>query len=176
MKLNKMIKTLAIASILCAATGAIFVNPSVASANDAPTFYMKAGAEINIANTSYGGIRWTTVVEQGYQPEANVDNYTFGTLVMPTATYEAVTDGKYINVASAVNLECGEITTTTLTEDRQFYSAISYDDLVAANSSFTDEQLKAAYALELTAVSNQVKPLVQPVSGRQRLHPFSPVS
>lgn len=154
---------LALASTLCLAAGA--VSTTTASATDASaTFYMATGAQVNKTNYEYGGIRWAATIEVGYQPVENVETYTFGTFVMPTTAYEAVADGNYAAVEGAVNIIYGDVLTTTLTEDLTYYAAISYDDIVddykakyPEKTDWTDAEIatitKAAYALELTAVS-----------------------
>ncbi len=166
MKLNKKIGILSLASALCLTMGAVCVNEvaSASTANPDATMVMASGAAVN-KTTDYGGIRWTTTVGQGFAVN-NATNLSFGTFVIPTATYENASAGTEIKDMSGVmNLQYNEGTamdTANFEETTGFtyYSAIQYDDIVAdykkayPTTQKTDAEIATeAYKLELTAIS-----------------------
>lgn len=166
MKMKRTITALMMASVAFSAAGFLMMPKMVANADGESKFYMEAGAGVNIDDESYGGIRWTTVVEEGYTPAQGVTmkDVSFGTFVVPTATYQEEAASTEIRYMTGVVDVVSNITGADVLEgDVTYYSAIKYDDIIAdykeANglTELTEAQttrlLKKAYAMELTAVS-----------------------
>ena len=165
MTMNKKIGILSLACALCLTVGTVSVNMTTASAAGDTTAVMTmlSGAAVN-KTTDYGGIRWATTVDQGFMVDGET-SLSFGTFVMPTATYNAEKATKDVNEMTGVmNLQyqkgAKQDTTNFDKDGLTFYSAISYDTIVAdykaayPNTQKDDEEIaKQAYKLELTAIS-----------------------
>jgi hypothetical protein len=168
MRTKTTMKTLVIATAAFTVAGFMTTPKTFASADDTAKFYMEAGAAVNIDDESYGGIRWTTVVGEGYSPEAGAvaADVKFGTFVVPTATYQAANGTEIKDMSGVVDVKSNVTAADALDGEVVYYSAIKYDDIIEdymqANglTELADEQktalLTEAYQLELTAVSYAV--------------------
>lgn len=167
MKTKNKVTMLTLAMLACSIGGFVASPKAVASANaNESAFYMEAGAQVNIKDETYGGIRWATVIEEGYVPVAGAtaQDVVFGTFVVPTKTYENEKSTKEIkDMVDVVDVVSDVTGADAQDSDVVYYSAIKYDDIIADYmatnnlSSLTDAQetalLTQAYQMELTAIS-----------------------
>lgn len=167
MKTRNKVMMLTLATVGFSIGGLMALPKTTANANtDTPAFYMETGASVNIDDESYGGIRWTTVIEEGYAPISGADasNVKFGTFVVPTKMYEnAVANTEIKDMTDVVDIKSDVTGEDALSGEIVYHSAIKYDDIIEdykrANNidelSATEETeiLTEAYQMELTAVS-----------------------
>lgn len=167
MKTRNKVMMLTLATVGFSIGGLMALPKTTANANtDTPAFYMETGASVNIDDETYGGIRWTTVIEEGYEPVSGADasNVKFGTFVVPTKTYEnAIATTEIKDMTDVVNITSEATGEDALLGEIVYHSAIKYDDIIEdykrANNidelSATEETeiLTEAYQMELTAVS-----------------------
>lgn len=138
---------------------------AIAEEETTPRFYMQAGASVNLDDESYGGIRWGTVIEKGYLPinDASAADVTYGTFVIPTATYNKVNKEttEISEIEGRVDIKSDVDGMTAFTEGATYTAAIKYDDILKDYETkygdvdeATEKQiLTKAYEMELTAVS-----------------------
>jgi hypothetical protein len=165
MKKNKKLTALIIAATAFSAAGLFAIPKTDVLAETSGQFYMKAGAAVNLTDETYGGMRWTTIVKEGYVPveNANPSDVSFGTFVIPTATYKENAGTEIKDMTGVVDVVSEYDASAALEGDLTYYSAINYDDILEdyktlnGLTELTEDQTKTllaqAYTMELTAVS-----------------------
>ncbi|MBE5752349.1 MAG: hypothetical protein E7357_08065 [Clostridiales bacterium] len=165
MKKNKKLAALIIAATAFSAAGLIAIPKADVVAETDGQFYMAAGASVNLTDQTYGGMRWTTIVKEGYVPvvDAVPSEVFFGTFVIPTATYKANAGTEIKDMTGVVDVVSEYDASAALEGDLTYYSAINYDDILEdyktlnGLTELTEDQTKTllaqAYTMELTAVS-----------------------
>jgi hypothetical protein len=165
MKKNKKLTALIIAATAFSAAGLFAIPKTDVLAETSGQFYMKAGAAVNLTDETYGGMRWTTIVKEGYVPveNANPSDVSFGTFVIPTATYKENAGTEIKDMTGVVDVVSEYDASAALEGDLTYYSAINYDDILEdyktlnGLTELTEDQTKTllaqAYTMELTSVS-----------------------